>query len=67
MVFAEFERGFVEGPCDSSGIASVGAVGPLGSDQDNVGSAASMRLLLVFGAIVLILHLFLDGHYLFFS
>jgi len=44
-----------------SAISSVGAVDELGGDKDNVGSAAGMRLFIVFGAVIFIPHLLLNG------
>lgn len=52
---------------DGSGISRIGTVDVLRSDEDDVGGAAGVGLLLVFGAVVLLSHLFLDGYYLFFT
>jgi len=67
VVFAEFEGGFAVDEGDGSGVTCVGAVGPFRGDEHYVCGAAGVGLLLVFGSIVLLFHLFLDGDYLFFS
>ena len=52
---------------DGSGVTSISAVHKLRSDQNNVGCASSMWLLLVLGTVLNLSHLFLNGYDLLFS
>lgn len=64
MVFAEFFCFPLDGG-NRAGVASIGTINVFGSDQDHIGSASSMRFLLILGPIILLLHLSLDCHNLF--
>lgn len=59
MVFTKFYSFLIlVGDCPR--VSGVGAVDPIGSDQDDVGSAASMRIFIVLGAVTLAAHLLLN-------
>lgn len=62
MVFAQFEGGFAVDHGDGPGVSCVGAIGPFGSDEYDVGSAASMRFFFVLGSVVFFPHFLLDGY-----
>jgi hypothetical protein len=59
MVLAEFDD-LALNLGNSSGVTSVSAVDELGSDENHISSAPSVRLLLVLRSVIFILHLFLD-------
>ena len=64
MVPAQFDCLSVDAS-HSSAIASIGAVDSVRSDEDHISSAASSRLFVIFGPIILLSLLLLDTAYLF--
>lgn len=60
MVLAEFDD-LAFNLSNSPGVTCIGAVDELGSDENHVSSAPSVRLLLVLRSVIFILHLLLDA------
>ncbi len=67
MIFAQFKRVPSIDHSNSPRVSSISTIGPIRSDQYNISSTPSMRIFLIFGPIVLVPHLFLNGYNFFLS